>query len=110
MDFLIGLFELEYKNLDNNIFDYKLNILNIIYMMNNETNKLIDLEFRLEANGNREVARRDIIIFLILFKLRYVLIKKSIYNEQEKKYFESFKKPHGEWQVGSVQILSTGII
>jgi len=37
-DFLIELFELEYKNVDNNIFNYKLNILNIIYMINNESN------------------------------------------------------------------------
>jgi hypothetical protein len=68
--------------MDNNIFNYKLNILNIIFMINNESNKKIDLEYR-EPNGNRELIRRDIIIFLILYKLRYALIKKTLYVDKE---------------------------
>lgn len=107
---MIDLFELEFKNIDNNIFNYKLNILNIIYMINNESNKKVDLEFRLEPNGNREITRRDIIIFLILFKLRYVLIKKSIHNEYEKICFETLHKKFAsndkdDYEVGSIQIL-----
>lgn len=52
-------------------------------MINNENNKKIDLEYRLEPNGNRELIRRDILIFLIFYKLRYALIKKTLYTDKE---------------------------
>ena len=44
-DFLIDLFEIEWNIIDESLLNYKLNILNIIFPINIETN-VIDLEFR----------------------------------------------------------------
>ena len=67
---MLDFFELEYKSIEENLFNYKINILNVI----SPTNKVFDLEYRLDPVGNREITRRDIIVFSILYQLRCALI------------------------------------
>ena len=73
-DFLIEIFEKEWKEVEEKIFNIDLALpYNIFLSIDDQNNTDLNMIYR-QPSGSIEVTKRDLIWFLMLKKLRYLLI------------------------------------